>query len=271
MIKPHLIAVDLDGTLLKDNKTISDRTKRALLAAKDEGHIVCISTGRPYRASTMYYKELNLNTPIVNFNGAFVHHPRDKKFGVFHSPLELDTAKKVIQTAEDFMVKNIMAEVLDDVYLRKSDEVIVNTLIMGENPAHTGDLQNILQEDPTSILIHPHDHHVAELRDHLKQEHAEVIDQRVWAAPWNIIEIIRSGLNKAVGLKHITDFYNIPQERVIAFGDEDNDFEMIEFAGHGVAMGNAIPELKNMANFTTATNEEDGIALYLEETLSLTK
>ncbi|MGG1571873.1 Cof-type HAD-IIB family hydrolase [Fictibacillus sp. NRS-1165] len=269
MKKPYLIALDLDGTLLNDKKTISNRTKKAVLQAKEEGHIVCISTGRPYRASTMYYDELGLKTPIVNFNGAFVHHPHDKKFGVYHSPLELSTAKKVIQTAEDFLVKNIMAEVLDDVYLHKDDEVIVNTFMMGENPAQTGDLQYMLQKDPTSILIHPQDHHVAELRDQLKQEHAEVIDQRVWAAPWSIIEIIRAGLNKAVGLKKIAEYYNIPQERVIAFGDEDNDLEMIEYAGHGIAMGNAISELKNIANCVTATNEEEGIALYLENVLSL--
>lgn len=71
-----------------------------------------------------------------------------------------------------------------------------------------------------------------------------MIDQRVWAAPWNIIEVIRSGLNKAVGLQKISAYYNIPKERIIAFGDEDNDLEMIEYAGHGIAMGNAISELK---------------------------
>ncbi|EIT84569.1 cof family hydrolase [Fictibacillus macauensis ZFHKF-1] len=268
-MKPHLIALDLDGTLLRDDKTISTFTKQIIKKAQENGHIVCISTGRPYRASAMYYKELDLQTPIVNFNGAFVHHPKDASFGVYHSPMELHHAKKVIQTAEEFSVKNIMAEVLDDVYLRHHDEVIVNTFIMGENPAHTGDLRHVLQDHPTSILIHPYDEHEKELREQLQKEHAEVIDQRSWGTPWNIVEVIKSGLNKAIGLRHITDYYNIPQERVIAFGDEDNDLEMIEFAGHGVAMGNAIAPLKNIANTVTKTNEEDGIALYLKEILSL--
>lgn len=57
--------------------------------------------------------------------------------------------------------------------------------------------------------------------------HAEVIDHRKWGAPWPIIEIVKSGLNKAVGLQKISGHYNIPKERIIAFGDEDNDFEMI--------------------------------------------
>ncbi|MBP3949578.1 Cof-type HAD-IIB family hydrolase [Bacillus suaedae] len=269
MKKQHLIALDLDGTLLTDNKTISDKTKLTIQKARNEGHLVMISTGRPYRASVDYYKELELDTAIVNFNGAFVHHPLDQSFGTYHSPLDLATAKTVIETCEAFNVSNIMVEVIDDFYLRTFDEVMVKTLLAGQNPVEHGNLLHILKEDPTSILIHPQDHHVAELRDLLKEAHAEVIDQRVWGAPWNIIEIVRAGMNKAVGLKKVADYYNIPKERIIAFGDEDNDFEMIEYAGQGVAMANGIDQLKSLANAITLSNEEDGIAVYLEEALSL--
>ena len=80
-MEKHLIVLDLDGTLLTDQKTISKRTKNTLLKAKENGHEVMIATGRPYRASEVYYKELSLSTPIVNFNGAFVHHPLDNKWG----------------------------------------------------------------------------------------------------------------------------------------------------------------------------------------------
>ena len=82
-------------------------------------------------------------------------------------------------------------------------------------------------------------------------------------------EIIRAGMNKAIGLQKIASHYNIPQDRIIAFGDEDNDLEMLQYAGHGVAMGNATDEVKNVANKKTKTNEEDGIAYYLKEVLSL--
>lgn len=67
--KPYLIALDLDGTLLKDDKTISPETARTIQTLKEAGHHVCISTGRPFRSSSMYYDELGLTTPIVNFNG----------------------------------------------------------------------------------------------------------------------------------------------------------------------------------------------------------
>ncbi|RXI98293.1 HAD family phosphatase [Anaerobacillus alkaliphilus] len=265
----HLIAIDLDGTLLTDDKTISIRNKKAIQKARMQGHIVCIATGRPFRASQMYYEELDLNSPIVNFNGAFVHNPLHKGFGYYHTPLELNTAKVIIETCEAFQVKNIMVEIIDEFYLRYHDEVLIDTFTMGDSPVKFGNLHHILKEDPTSILIHPKDDHVKQLRALLKDAHAEVIDQRVWGAPWNVIEIVKSGLNKAVGLQKIADYYSIPKERIIAFGDEDNDLEMIEYAGIGVAMENAIPELKTIANKITLTNENDGIALFLEDYLNL--
>ena len=269
MSNQHIIALDLDGTLLTDQKTISTRTKKTIAKAREQGHIVVISTGRPYRSSLQYYQELELNTAIVNFNGAFIHHPFDKSFGTYHSPLELKTAKTVIETCEAFNVSNIMVEVIDDFYLRYLDQVLVETFTAGQNPLEHGNLLNILKDDPTCVLIHPQDHHVNELRDLLVDAHAEVIDQRVWGAPWNVIEIVKAGMNKAIGLKKISEFYHIPPERIIAFGDEDNDLEMIEYAGQGVAMSNGIEELKTIANHVTLSNEEDGIAVYLEEALNL--
>ena len=267
--KPHLIAIDLDGTLLNGEKNISERTKAVIYEAKRRGHHVAIATGRPYRASVRYYNELALNTPIVNFNGAFVHHPLDSTFGTYHSPMELNTAKSIISSCSEINVKNMMAEVLDDVYLHQHDELIVQNMIMADSSIYTGEIHTNLKDDPTSLLIHPHEEQLSNLRTMLKEHHAEMIEHRVWAAPMNVIEIVRAGLNKAVGLKRLAEHLNVPQERIIAFGDEDNDLEMIEYAGTGVAMGNAIEQLKNIANEITTSNEEDGLAAYLEERLDI--
>lgn len=269
----HLIALDLDGTLLTDNKVISERTKQTVLKAKAEGHIVVIATGRPHRASIEYYHELGLDTPMVNFNGALIHHPTDSKWKALHSPLPRRTALKIIQTCYDLEVKNIMAEVTDDVYLDRYDEELMEILHTSKekNPIIIGSLKNELQDDPTSLLIHPRENHIAALREQLDLDHAEVIEHRKWGAPWNVIEIVRKGMNKAVGLQRIAHYYHIPQENIIAFGDEDNDFEMIDYAGVGVAMGNGIQELKDIAKHIAGTNEEDGIGRFLDEYLNLSK
>lgn len=269
MGEKHLIALDLDGTLLTDDKTISPTTKKVLKKAQEDGHIVMIATGRPYRSSELYYRELNLNTPIVNFNGAFVHHPLDNSWGIYHNPLDIKVAKDVVDVCQSYQFHNIIAEVIDDVYLHYHDEKLLDVFSMGNPSITTGDLREFLTDSPTSMLIHTEEEHLKTIRTHLSEIHAELIDHRSWAAPWHVIEIVKHGLNKAVGIKRVSEYVQIPKERIIAFGDEDNDLEMIEYAGHGIAMGNAIDLLKNIANDTTLTNEKDGVAIYLNDLLNL--
>ncbi|GAB3789952.1 Cof-type HAD-IIB family hydrolase [Virgibacillus kimchii] len=267
----HLIALDLDGTLLTDMKLISERTKETLLAAMEQGHIVVIATGRPHRASMEFYEALGLNTPMVNFNGALIHHPKDDKWHALHNPMPVNTAHQIIDACYELDVNNILAEVMDQVYLDQYNQQIID--IFQANPEHSpfkiGNLKSNLSEDPTSVLIHPREDHIIELRSHLDDFHAELIEHRKWGAPWNIIEIVKKGMNKAVGLHKIAKYFDIPQERIIAFGDEDNDLEMIDYAGVGVAMGNAIDELKSIAKHVTDTNEANGVGNFLDQYLNL--
>lgn len=269
----HLIALDLDGTLLTDKKQISSHTKQVLLNAKEEGHILVISTGRPHRSSINYYHELNLDTPMVNFNGALIHHPTNRNWDALHNPMPIRTAHKIIDACYDLGVNNILAEVMDDVFIDSYDRKIIDFLDqMADEPPYTiGNLKHKLQVDPTSILVYPEEHQVDNLRNHLDEYHAEIIEHRKWGAPFNVIEIIKKGMNKAVGLEKIAYYFDIPKERIIAFGDEDNDLEMIDYAGVGVAMGNAIDPLKSIAKHVTATNEEDGVGIFLQSYLNISK
>lgn len=263
--KKHLIALDLDGTLLTDNKEISPRTKETIRKVREEGHIVVIATGRPHRSSIPYYHTLELDTPMVNFNGALIHHPRDDKWDALHNPLPKRTALSIIETCYQFGVNNILAEVQDNVYLDEYDQQIMDIFKTADEPPFTiGSLKNNLTTDPTSLLIHPKENHIQSLRSHLDEHHAEVIEHRKWGAPWNIIEIVKKDMNKAVGLHKIAHYFHIPEERIIAFGDEDNDLEMIDYAGVGVAMSNAITDLKAVAGHVTDSNEQDGIGKFLE-------
>lgn len=270
-MKPHLIALDLDGTLLTDEKVISEKTKQTLKKAEEQGHHIMIATGRPYRASEVYYRQLGLRTPIVNFNGAFVHHPTDSSWKTIHEPISLPVVNDVVDAMQQFSFHNIVAEVMDDVYMHYHDEKLLDIFGFGGPTITEGDIRQFLKENPTSLLIQADAEHVDPIRHHLGEVHAEVIDHRRWGAPWHVIEIVRHGLNKAVGISHVSKWMDIPKERIIAFGDEDNDLEMIDYVGVGVAMGNAIDRLKSIADEVTETNNEDGIARVLEERLHLNK
>ncbi|AOM83397.1 Cof-type HAD-IIB family hydrolase [Salisediminibacterium beveridgei] len=269
-MKKHLIALDLDGTLLKDDKTISSRTKNTLEHLISDGHKVVIATGRPHRASKVFYNELRLNTPMVNFNGALIHHPgKSESFRSLHSPLPRKVAKEILYACEEIGVINTMFEVKDQFYLRYADRGFADAFTMNQKPMGTGPLHDFLREDPTSILIHPATEHLAMTRSQFKDLIGDEVNQRSWGAPWHVLEMVRSDVHKAFGLKKIANYFAIDQEQVIAFGDEDNDLEMIEYAGTGVAMGNGIDELKSIAKDMTLTNEEDGISVYLEKYFGL--
>src|SRR5699024_12098935 len=138
-MEPYLICLDLDGTLLNDDKEISSYTKEVLTTLQNQGHQLMIATGRPYRASQIYYHELNMNTPIVNFNGAFVHHPKDDYFEIQHERLDFDLARNIIKSLNDFGVTNIIAEIKDHVFLNNYDQKLFDGFRSEE---HTSELQS---------------------------------------------------------------------------------------------------------------------------------
>ena len=151
-MEPHLIVLDLDGTLLTDEKQISDQTFQALQRARQEGHEVIIATGRPYRSSIEYYEALELHSPIVNFNGSLAHHPKDETWPHYHKTIERATVEEIITFSTPFQVQNVVAEVLDKVYLAEHDELLMPIFNYGESNIEYGDILSLLQTPTTSLL-----------------------------------------------------------------------------------------------------------------------
>lgn len=268
MGETYLIAIDLDGTLLTEKQTIAPRTKAALAAARKAGHHIVISTGRPFRASRTYYQELQLNTPIINYNGAFVHHPRRPEWGVFHNAIAQTTASAIVTACEAAGVDNILAEVGDHAFLHSPDPFVADLFELKPPYVQTGHLNVLLKQDPTCLLIRAEQDVLYKVQKELAIDH-DTVESRLWRAPFHCLEVIRKGMNKAVALQRVAHSLNVTRERIIAFGDEENDVEMLRFAGIGVAMGNAVQSAREAADEVTASNEEDGIALFLEQQFHL--
>jgi|SRR5690625_672447 len=270
----HLIAIDLDGTTLTNEQEIHPQTKATLAKLIDDGHIVVIATGRSHRTSIQYYKTLSLKTPMINFNGAYIHHPQNNKWKITHTPLAHDTALNLLDQCYDLKVNNIIAKVENDVYMEKEDEKLIKAFdkMQGKNdfsPFRIGHIKEVLPNGPTSMLIFPEEEDVTKLAQTLDSDFDSAVEHRNWGAPWHITEVTRKGIHKAVGLSKLAKHFDIPQERIIAFGDGDNDLEMIDYAGIGVAMDNGLPELKSIANYVTKTNEDLGVSTFLEDYFKL--
>lgn len=271
MNERHLIALDLDGTLLTEEKTISKTTKEVIQSLMQAGHVVVIATGRSKRMSIKFYQELHLNTPLINSNGAVLHHPLSKSWGQYHTPLDLGTAIEIVEASYALNGKNAIAALYDYIYLDQFDEKIVSYYGRERRKKDfiIGSLKDNLQENPTLMMLYPDENKITRLMAHLSQFHAETVDHWSWGEPYHIIEVMSNKISKGRALKKIADYYHIPRERIIAFGDGANDLDMIEFAHVGVAMANAIDELKTVAGYETKTNEEDGVATFLADYFSI--
>src|SRR5690606_23659351 len=101
---------------------------------------------------------------------------------------------------DKFQYENLIAEVLDDVFIHMDNETVMDMFKMGDPRVTIGNLKGNLSENPTSLLIHANEHSVPIIRQHLQDVHAELIEHRRWGAPFHIIEIVKKGLNKAVGI-----------------------------------------------------------------------
>ena len=149
-----VIAVDLDGTLLDSNSNLSDFTKETIKKISQKGHKVIITTGRPYRMALKYYKELELNTPMINFNGSLTHIP-EKKWD-FEKSLTLDKSflLDMVKRRDEIEADFIAGEYRNKFYITNPNEEIADPKLFGidafkpENQFQA----NLVTENPNAIL-----------------------------------------------------------------------------------------------------------------------
>ncbi len=267
-----LIAIDLDGTTLNNQSVLTQKTEETIRKVIEQGHIVSIATGRPFRSSKQFYRQLGLDTPIVNFNGAWCHHPNNYNWeNGYHKRLKREVALSFLPLKRFSIVKLISAESRDNVYVDRDDD---NTYSMGSPLSNLQtrpfDEEN-LDEAPTSVNIFTADENfIPFIQDKIIELYEDEVEVRTWGGNTPTLEIVSAGIQKAMGVEQIANYYNISNENIIAFGDEANDYEMIQYASHGVVMKNGIDGLKEVSDdITTYTNHEDGLARYLTKHFDL--
>ncbi|WP_124057301.1 Cof-type HAD-IIB family hydrolase [Vaginisenegalia massiliensis] len=270
-MKQHLIAIDLDGTTLNNQSKVSPLTIQTLQTLDQMGHLVCIVTGRPYRNSEAIYRQLNIQAPMVNFNGALCHFPgNDQWIPSYHVCLDKEMAFELFSHQEQLEINLLCAE--------GRDQLFTTSMALPDSPFYPVDRSHVyrlsresLTYDPTALTIFSHESKQKEIEQNILTVYGDQVSVRTWGGQLPCLEVVRKGINKAIGVKAIAEFYRIPQEAILAFGDEENDLEMLTYAGLGVAMKNANPELVKVSqDQTDFTNDEDGLARYLIQYFGLT-
>ena len=269
-MKQHLIAIDLDGTTLNNESKVSPLTITTLRKLNDMGHMVCIVTGRPYRSSKEIYRQIGIETPLVNFNGALCHFPDFPDWQpTYHQSLDMEIAFELMKHQKELNIDILAVE--------GKDKLFTTSTHIPDSPFYPNDKSMIelltrdtLQQNPTALAVFCALEKQEEVRHNILQRYGDIISVRTWGGVLPLLEVVQKGINKAIGVKSIADFYHIPKDHILAFGDENNDLEMLDYAGLGVAMQNATDEVKAIANdVSPLTNHEDGLAHYLSNYFKL--
>lgn len=262
-LKNYLIAIDLDGTLITDFDNY-DQKSFSLLKKIAKNNYVVIATGRPYRSSKYYYDLLELNTPIINYNGALLHHPKDKNFPTKTLDIDKNLLFKFIADNKDNL-ETVFCEIGDDIYLHKNSKYVEPYLHTDGGNLTIGNLEKKLPGNPNGAIVFSRIGTENKLIEYLKSEFAGKIKIRIWHAKEIVVSELYNPLtSKANALDEVARYYQIPKEKIIAMGDGHNDIEMIEYAHIGIVMANAHPDLLKIAKYKTKSVLESGVYEYLK-------
>lgn len=260
-----ILFFDIDGTLVDFSGKIPESTIASLKKARENGHKAFICTGRS-RNQLQEGLEAFAFDGYVAAAGAYVECEGKE---IFHHHMPVEDVKKVLGFCQDEKIiysAQTKEETLMEPESRKrflrmlqakrnlpAEEIEKNISARPESPLTAGKLNRI-----EKFCYHECRHPVEVVRQILG-DHFDVTRMSFDQPDDFSGEITSRGVHKASGMQKVLDYYNAVREDSIAFGDGPNDLEMIEFAGTGVAMGNAIPELKEKADMVTAAVLEDGI------------
>lgn len=257
-----LVAIDLDDTLLNDDREISEATKSTLAEAVARGVIITLATGRMYASAAKIAEQLQLNVPLITYQGALVKNSLDGQV-LYERYVPYDIAQWVSNYCSEHGL-HLQGYVNDQLYVREENERIIAYSKLSNIPYIVEpNFASILVQPQTKLLIIDEPAKLDRIGDHFRS----VIGTQahITKSKPNFLEIMHPEGTKGSALRFLAEHYNCSLTATIAIGDSWNDHDMVEIAGLGVAMENAVEPLKQIADFITASNNDDGVKLVIDQ------
>lgn len=259
MIK--MIATDIDGTILPYHGEFSQKTKDCVKRLNESGIKVILVTGRMHSSATPLAAQLGLNLPIISYQGGLIKDMDGKT--LFQTELNSDIAKEIIQWGRKNNV-HLNLYIDDKLYVEQDDEII-KYYIQGKFVDYTvcsfDDLE--IKNVNKLLAIDIHDaNRVTSWVDILKSKYPDLYI--VKSTPY-FCEIGSADAKKSIGVEFLCQMWGIDKSEVLAIGDQNNDIDLIQSGGVGIAMENGTPELKQVANYITDSVENDGFVKAIEK------
>lgn len=264
-----LVVSDMDGSLLNSHNQISEYNERMIQKAIQKGIIFVLATGRIYGSAKVFAKQLKLDTPIMACNGGIIRNSVSGE--VLHkAPVDKDAFKAVLDFikttdtychfygADIFYTKEIKLNSYEysvwNKSLPKEDQILMKEI---DDPYKIIHLDDIYK-----IYIHVNENMKRAYYANALNKISNITLTSSW---FNNFEVCGHNVTKGNAVKQFAKGMNIRPDEIICIGDNLNDISMIDYAGLGVAMGNAEKAVRNAADVTTTSNDEDGVGRILEQ------
>lgn len=262
-----MIVLDLDGTLLNSERKVSEISRNYLKKLKKMGYIIVIATGRIYESINYVINGFDCVNYVITDTGASCYDTCDGHT-IFNHPIELETAKKFKKFYNDDCV---YIDVCDKNTIYKYSDIDEDYYYIETTKNWNYIFNNCKEISHVSISMKTNEQ-VIDLYNKLKEDIPEldinIMQDSFSSIKW--IETIKKGCTKYKAISELADYLNIKNEEIIAFGDGLNDIDMIKKCGIGVALSNALPIVKENANFiTTYDHNHNGVIEFLKEYLNV--
>jgi Cof subfamily protein (haloacid dehalogenase superfamily) len=258
---PKAVVFDLDGTVLNSKKEISKRNIKAISSLQSKNIHTIFATARPPRVTSFKgFDKLSRDGYMVYYNGAYFKCT--KTLDDCHFGIEPAVAAEVIDYIEALDEDAVVTvEIKDNLYGYKDIEYGVLDFMKKDYHPEIVEMEFLKSQELTKILIADFDY-PAELAERFAEELNIIVTDG-----GRLVQVMSSQVGKEIAIAAIARNLGITIKDIMCFGDDYNDLELFRAAGHSVAMGNAVDDLKEIASEVTLTNDEDGVAVVLERIL----
>jgi HAD superfamily hydrolase (TIGR01484 family) len=249
----RVVALDLDDTLLRSDGTISPRTVDLLRAWRAAGNYVVIATGRPPRNIAEALPDDFHQVPWITYNGAVVFENGVK---IYENLMSVEDTQQIVALVLDALPSCTLGLEIENVlYLNQAAKRPIVHRVANLHEVATTPSAKVLFWHTDFASLDP-------LLTGLPPSARALLSDK-----YSLVQILAASADKAEALRFVVERWQLDMGQVVAFGDDVNDIEMVRCAGLGVAVENAIPAVKAVANRVTRSNDEDGVALVLAELL----
>jgi Cof subfamily protein (haloacid dehalogenase superfamily) len=250
-----MIAIDLDGTLLNDQKQVSEQTALAMSCLKNVR--IVIASARPPRSVRHIYRLLKLNTLQINYNGAMIWDEPSRS-AVFHRPLPGPLVRQIVEFSRDLFEEILVTvEAMDRCYTDRVDDAFTTETSRLFRPDGILPLEQFYEMETTKLMLLGEPAIISRLEATLLERFGNQVI--ILQTDPHLLQIMHPRNGKAQALQRVADHYGVPMEQVMAVGDAPNDVGMLQLAGVAVAMDNAHPAVKEVADWIAPSNNDHGV------------